>query len=87
MNHLFLIVLILAVLSIIILFLFLLFAWSAKKTLVRGETAWSAKNIPIKRSKNITKKDRESSLLESISIQTRDYLISEEEGKVKYKDK
>ena len=87
MNQLIFIFIILGVISIFLFLLFILFAWSAKKTLIRGEAAWSPKNLPIKRSKNTLKRDGSSSLLESISIQTRDYLISEEEAKSKYKDK
>tara|TARA_Y100001968_G_C19083168_1_gene584016 strand:+ start:110 stop:379 length:270 start_codon:yes stop_codon:yes gene_type:complete len=63
---------------------FLLFAWSAKKTLVRGETTWSAKNIPIRRkgfnsSSKRAEKAIPSSMLQSISDQTREYLTSDEE--------
>tara|TARA_Y100001968_G_scaffold331769_1_gene387588 strand:+ start:1350 stop:1616 length:267 start_codon:yes stop_codon:yes gene_type:complete len=88
MNQFLIIFIILAIISIVI-YSFLFLAWSAKKTLLKGTTTWSAKNLPIKRSKKYSNKEGSSSLLESISIQTREYLISEkeEEGKATYKDK
>ena len=63
-------------------------AWSAKKTLIRGGSTWSAKSIPIKRSplnsKKITSAHQgASSMLESISDLTREYLNSDEEIKEK----
>ena len=84
MNHFLIIGIALAILIFIALLGIFLFAWSAKKTLLRGETAWSAKNIPIRRSdfdSNMKRSDQRipSSMLESISDQTREYLTSEEE--------
>ena len=64
-------ILIFALISVSVL---LFLAWSAKKTLLRGETAWSAKNIPIKRNKASRNIDRGSSLLEAISEETNEYL-------------
>ncbi|WP_320665023.1 hypothetical protein [Prochlorococcus sp. MIT 1223] len=65
--------------------LLLLFVWSAKKTLIKGGTAWSAKDFPIKRnsSRSITQRelgDSATSLLESISDETKEYLKAEEEN-------
>tara|TARA_Y100001968_G_scaffold331726_1_gene387406 strand:+ start:848 stop:1099 length:252 start_codon:yes stop_codon:yes gene_type:complete len=69
-----------AAISLIALFFY---AWSAKKTLVRGGSSWSAKDIPIKRKDSSLRKKIETnvgraSLLESISDQTSEYLNSEE---------
>ena len=83
MNHFLLIALAVAILAILSIGVLFLLAWSAKKTLIKGETAWSAKSIPINRTnlKGRPKSDREnaSSMLESISEQTREYLNYEEE--------
>ena len=64
----------------------LILAWSAKKTLIRGGSTWSAKSIPIKRSplnpkKRTSTHQGASSMLESISELTREYLNSDEEIK------
>ena len=55
---------------IILLTLFLLFAWSARKTLLRGGVAWSAKELPLKRNK----KENDSALLNKIDIESSDFL-------------
>ena len=73
-------ILLLAALAVIALFFF---AWSAKKTLIRGGTTWSAKDFPIKRKSYTSANNRannieSSSLLESISDQTSEYLSSED---------
>tara|TARA_Y100001968_G_scaffold125129_1_gene114112 strand:+ start:574 stop:843 length:270 start_codon:yes stop_codon:yes gene_type:complete len=70
-----------AIISIFLLVIFFLFAWSAKKSLLRSEAAWSAKNIPIKRSQSKDKKQISSSLLQEISMQTNEYLTTEDEIK------
>ena len=54
-----------------------LFFFSARGTFIKGQSAWSPRNMPIKRKdKNlISKKDsNKATLLESISSQTNDYL-------------
>ena len=83
MNQFFLIAVSLAILSLLTLGILFLLAWSAKKTLLRGETAWSAKSIPINRrgfkDKSKSKKESSFSMLQSISEQTREYLNYEEE--------
>ena len=61
-----------------IIVVFFLFAWSAKSTLLKGETTWSAKSMPIKRNKSRSKKEFSTSLLEQISDQTSNYLGSDE---------
>mgnify|MGYP001167717617 CR=1 FL=1 len=80
MQQLLLIGIALAMLAALAIFGFLFFAWSAKKTLVRGETAWSAKKIPIKRKRFDSKKKRSDSFLESISAETSEYLKSKDES-------
>ena len=55
----------------------ILFFFSARGTFIKGQSAWSPRNMPIKRKgKNlVSKKDSsKATLLESISSQTNDYL-------------
>tara|TARA_Y100001968_G_C18768928_1_gene441243 strand:- start:33 stop:278 length:246 start_codon:yes stop_codon:yes gene_type:complete len=70
-------ILIVAIISVSVL---LFLVWSAKKTLLKGETAWSSKNIPIKRNKVSRNIDRGSSLLETISEETNQYLGGQEKN-------
>ncbi len=76
---LFIILLLLALLLIASVVVLFYFAWSAKTTLSKGQTSWSAKSIPIKRNKFIPKTKKNSSLLEVISNQTSEYLESKED--------
>ena len=57
----------------------LFYLWVAKKSLIRGGTSWSAKEIPIKRNRSQSKNKETSSFLESIASQSKDYLESEEQ--------
>ncbi len=76
----FLIISITLVLSFLIcIVIFLYFAWSAKRTLLKGQTSWSAKKIPIKRTELKLKKTISNTLLERISAQTSDYLSSDQD--------
>tara|TARA_Y100001968_G_C18839342_1_gene472786 strand:- start:109 stop:354 length:246 start_codon:yes stop_codon:yes gene_type:complete len=76
MNQFILILIAILILAIIVFLGLFFFAWSAKKTLLRGETAWSAKNIPIRRNKPSNRRERGSSLLEAIYEETNEYLGS-----------
>tara|TARA_Y100001968_G_scaffold297588_1_gene306809 strand:- start:5416 stop:5667 length:252 start_codon:yes stop_codon:yes gene_type:complete len=62
----------------LILFFLIFFVWSAKSTLLKGQATWSAKKLPIKRSKSILQETNNSSLLRKISDQTSEYLGSNE---------
>ena len=74
-------ILLLLISIILILFLviglFFLYAWSARKTLLKGGDTWTAKNLKIKRNEqNISKnkKKNSSKFLESIYKQTDEFL-------------
>tara|TARA_Y100001968_G_scaffold229942_1_gene212769 strand:+ start:399 stop:647 length:249 start_codon:yes stop_codon:yes gene_type:complete len=73
----------LGVLSLIVIGItfFVFFAWSAKKTLFKGQSVWSGKNIPIQRKGNreASKKPNGNQFLKSISLQTSSYLNDQEE--------
>ena len=75
MNQLLTLVIVIAIIFLTVIAA-TLYLWSAKKTLIRGGTSWSAKEMPIKRSQYQRKKN-DSSLLESIASETNDYLKSE----------
>tara|TARA_Y100001968_G_C19205210_1_gene641954 strand:- start:120 stop:386 length:267 start_codon:yes stop_codon:yes gene_type:complete len=85
MNNFLIIAIVFAILILMALAALSWIAWSAKKTLIRGGTAWSAKNMPINRSspndQSASGQKRSSSMLESISNQTNEYLNDEEEFK------
>ena len=70
MNNFALVFIGIIILIFITLALILFIAWSAKKTLIRGGVAWSARELPLKRNK----KPSTSSLLKEIEIQSEEYL-------------
>ena len=79
MNQILLLGFAIVILFLIIVIVFFLYAWSAKKTLLKGQSSWSAKNLPIRSKKSNLRRDKDFSLLESISSKTNEYLQSEEE--------
>ncbi len=79
---LFLIVIIgLTIVSILLLIFFLLTAWSAKKTLLKAQSTWSAKSLKIHRNKNgLNKGSKGPNILEDIALQTNAYLDSKDKS-------
>ena len=55
---------------VVLVVLFLIFAWSARKTLLRGGVAWSAKELPLSRNN----KEKGSALLKKIDNESSDFL-------------
>ena len=58
-------------------------AWEAKKSLLKGGVAWSAKKIPIKRSDKSTNKDRKTkskNILEEIDFESNEFLKNQKDN-------
>ncbi len=81
MSHFLIIGCVVTIVFFLILIGSFLLAWSAKKTLIRGGSTWSAKKFPIRRRNSDPNNKQASSLLESISVETSQYLQSEEDPK------
>ena len=69
-------------LILIVLFTFAFFAWSSRQTLLKNQTAWSAKGIGIIRKKSFKKTPKDNisnndSFLQGISNQTDEFLKGE----------
>tara|TARA_Y100001968_G_scaffold169146_1_gene154900 strand:+ start:2213 stop:2482 length:270 start_codon:yes stop_codon:yes gene_type:complete len=79
MNQYLIILIAFAIFSFIAFSAIVLLAWSARKTLIKGGTSWSAKTIPMRKrvssqNNGNSKTRKDVSILEKISEQTSEYL-------------
>ena len=63
------------IIGIITVFIYLL--WTARKTLLKDQTSWSAKDIPIKRNNKNTERDFKAGMLLQIEEQANAFLNSQ----------
>ena len=71
----FILVLLVIIISIVIGILY--FIWSAKKTLLKDQASWSAKEMPIKRKKNNPSQTPKKGMLLEIEEQANAFLDSQ----------
>ncbi len=75
MNQIFLLLLVTIAIVIISSLILAFVLWGAKNTLFKGQIAWKAKEIPIRRNKSSSK----SSLLKRIDLESSNFLKNQKE--------
>ena len=88
MNNFLLFCIAIAIFLVFAVIIFLFFIWTANKTLIRGGSTWSAKKMPISHKDSSSnyrdpRKGESTSMLESISKETNEYLNLENKGENK----